>query len=97
MANANRTTTRNRINKGFSARIASYENEVPMSTIMEVVAEHGGMCVDEAGDKWSGFFCGADGQASIEVKFQEMKSMWVNISWHKMEHSGRYEMVVYIT
>ena len=91
-----RTTTRNRINRLIGDTIPTYNLEVPLDKIFECVSTHGGLVVDEAGDPWSGFLCGSDGQTHMEVQFDWMKSMYLHISWYKMG-SERYEVTVYIS
>jgi hypothetical protein len=92
---ATKQTTLNRINKAFTNRIPTYNIEIPLDTIFAIVAEHGGMVVDEAGEAWSGFLCGAQGQATLTVNHPDHKNIFLHVSWYKME-SGRYETIVYV-
>ena len=93
---ATRTTTRNRINRAITKNIPTYNIDIPMDEIFECITAHDGTPVQEDGTPWSGFMCGANGSATIEVTFPTMKSMYVHISWYKMQ-SGRYEIVSYIS
>jgi len=94
---ATRTTTRNRINRAIGNAVdGTYHDDIPMDEIFDCITAHDGTPVQEDGTPWSGFMCGADGRATIEVTFPTMKSMFVHISWHKME-SGRFEVVTYIS
>jgi len=88
-------TVRNRINKEFSKSIASYEAEIPMDKICDIVKEHEHKVVDEAGEEWSGIFCGETGQMKAEITGHY--SYWLHLSWYKMPHSGNYEIVVYVS
>jgi len=89
-------TTLNRINKGFTSDVDVYNKEIPLETIFAIVAEHGGMVVDEAGEPWSGFLCGEQGSATMAVNHPDHKNIFLHSSWYEME-SGRYETVVYVS
>ena len=103
---ATKTTIRNRINREIS-KMDTYHNEIPTDEIWEAIENHGGVVIDEAGERWSGLFCGEQGQASMAIVFPEITDTWarsnkvtanmfVHISWYKMD-SGRYEIVCYVS
>lgn len=91
-----KSSVRNKINKEFSRTVLQYEDEIPMDKIMTACEKFGGLVVDEAGESWSGIFCGRNGNANIEVKFDDYTPMYIVLNWYKMP-SGRYEIVVYIS
>jgi hypothetical protein len=93
---ATKQTTLNRINKTFGESIDVYNKEIPLETIFAIVAENGGLVVDEAGEAWSGLLCGAEGQATMTVKHPDHKNIFLHLSWYKMQ-SGRYETIVYVS
>jgi len=91
-----RTTTRNRINRQISNTVPGYALEIPVDTIFDCVSANGGQVVDEAGDPWTGFFCGEQGQTHLPIVFGWMKNMFLHISWYRLG-SGRYEIVTYVS
>lgn len=93
---ATKQTTLNRINKAFGNEIQTYNDDIPLDTIFAIVARYGGTVVDEAGDPWSGFLCGVQGQATMAVNHPDHKNIFLTVTWYKME-SGRYETVVYVS
>ena len=95
-----RTTIQSRMNKGIGKVLGvnQYFNEAPLDEIFNAVNANNALVVDEAGEAWSGILCGIDGESLMEVKMNDgSKSMWLRITWHKMEHSGRYEVIAYVS
>ncbi len=94
-----KNTLRNRMNKEIHNLVANtYFEAIPLDEIFSAIAENEAQVVDEAGESWSGFLCGADGTCNIEIKMNDgSKSMYLRLSWHKMEGSGRYEVVAYVS
>lgn len=84
-------TVRNQINRKLS-KMDTYQNEIPVTAIFEILRESGVEAVQEDGTPWSGFLCGESASTAIGLK--GLKGyLW--IGWYKMP-SGRYEITSYV-
>jgi|WetSurSiteA1Bulk_404760.scaffolds.fasta_scaffold26415_2 hypothetical protein len=70
-----------------------YFDEIPLDEIFAILRAEGTFAMQEDGTEWNGLLCGADGNC-IFALFGSRYGM--NLSWHKMELSGRYEIVAYV-
>ena len=87
-------TPKTTIMKAFH-KMGDYFPYIPMDEMMNIVAQNGGMVVDEAGNEWSGWFCGETGQATIDVTGIK-GAHYLILTWYKMP-SGRMEVIKYLT
>jgi hypothetical protein len=87
----------NRINRDLGKEIPTYNIEIPLDAIFEIVERHDGVVVDEAGDVWSGFLLGAKGRANLEIKHPEHKNMWLHLIWERLDSriNNDLELIVY--
>ena len=92
-----KAVARNRMNHELGIVIPSVCDDIPMDSIMHAIKQHEAMVVDEAGEEWSGIFCGAEGRATMEIVHPRFSNFHLHLSWYKREHSGRYEIVVYVS
>lgn len=89
------TNLKNALSKEIS-RIAkpTYFWSIPLDEMFAAVRNFGGLVVDEAGEEWSGFFCGEQGSATLKITGIKTVHGLV-ISWYKMP-SGKLEVIAYI-
>lgn len=77
----------NRLNKGLRDLTTNkYFERLPLCDIGNICTMHG-----FATDDFDGIYCGRQGRATISLG----EKVWMNISWYKMDVSGRYEVVAY--
>jgi len=70
-----------------------YHHAIPLGQIIEVIEAHAARrVVQEDGTPWSGFLCGREGRATLEI---ENTREALQLSWYKLE-SGRYEVTAYV-
>lgn len=98
---------RNKIN-GRVAKVAngSPRRDIPLSDIDDILRDFGYLLVSEDGTPWSGFLTGREGRANIEIgilgtqdenRIHEMVSnAMLVLTWHKF-HTGRYEVIAYVS
>ena len=89
---------RKQINKQLQENFNKYFPSIPLTEVFEVLKNNNVVAVQEDGTPWSGFLCGDDGNASIELKFNDelIDNAMLILQWHKME-SGRYEINTYVS
>ena len=74
-------------------------DNIPISNISDILERWGLMLVQEDGTKWSGFLCGVDGAATIDIATEHgeiIKNSMLYIQWHKYD-TGRYDIVCYLS
>ena len=72
-----------------------YWESIPIDDIFKKLEDNGFKPVQEDGTPWSGFLLGRDGRAHIQLKTGG-PDRHLSLSWHKMDVSGRYEVVAYV-
>lgn len=86
------------------AKMPQYQRHIDIDGIFAICRKNGFEPVDEDGSPWSGLFTGRDGKAHIKLRDDGTSSVkprreqmpWLQISWHKMDVSGNYEVVAYV-
>lgn len=76
-----------------------YHDKIPLNDIFAKCKEHGYEAVQEDGTPWSGFFVGAEGHATIDLKeiaTDKLSRHTLSVSWYRMQ-SGRYEVTAYVS
>lgn len=87
----------NRVNDYLHSIGLEYHNAIPLDDIFSVLRANGFEPVQEDGTAWSGLLLGKDGTARIELKNAGGPTRWLVLTWHKMQVSGRFELVGYIS
>lgn len=64
-----------------------YHNSLPIATIDGILMAAGFNTLEEA------IYCGRDGKVHEKVG----NNTWFTMTWHKMEETGRYEVVAYVS
>ena len=105
-----RISNKNRdiLNKSlFSVLEKTYFDYIPMQDIFNAFKNAGFTLLQEDNTEWGGFICGSNGREIINYGYTETKdkygfykpvqnSMFV-ISWYKMDNTGRFEVIGYIS
>lgn len=65
-----------------------YFKFIPLDVIANILVRYG-----VNASPLDGIYCGADGQSTAQV----CQNLWIHLTWHKMEVSGKYEIVCYIS
>jgi hypothetical protein len=92
-------TRLNRINKFLSELGRTYHQGVPVQAILDNLRQNGFMGVQEDGTEWSGLVLGLDGRWQIDLvdlTTGKPSKRVLTITHHKMEESGRHEVVAYV-
>jgi hypothetical protein len=81
--------SRNRqfVNKELSNLCAKYHDGLPIQQIDDILDAYDFKETEPA------IYCGRDGRSNEKVGDRT----WLALSWHKMEESGRYEVVAYVS
>jgi len=79
-------------NKALYELGRTYHDGLPISTIDSILTSNGFNATEPA------IYCGRDGQV-IEPVSKDIPRTYVylSMSWHKMEVTGRYEIVAYLS
>jgi hypothetical protein len=82
-----------RVNKGLWQLGQTYHESLPIDTVTSVLEASGFSPPEE------GVYSGRDGKTHEELKDSEGKptGKWLAMSWHRMEETGRYEFVAYVS
>lgn len=78
-------TARRRVNEALYRLGKVYHNSLPLSDIDNILTENGFNATEPA------IYCG-DGRSNEQVG----PTTYLSFSWHKMEQTGRYEVVAYV-
>jgi hypothetical protein len=73
-------------NNAFYALGRTYHDGLALHEIDTILRGNGFTGMEPA------IYCGRDGQVQGRVG----RRTWITLAWHKMEYSGRYEIVVYL-
>jgi len=87
-----------------------YFDSPPLGEMFGILKDYGIVPVQEDNTKWEGFLAGSEGNAGIDiapidsgkgVEGETMFTPYTNsvlfLTWHKMEETGRYEIVAYLS
>lgn len=85
---------KNKINERISMICSRFHDGIPMESIFLACKDNGYEPLQEDGTPWSGFLCGRDGKAIIDLS---NTSSTLVLYWHKFETTGRYEVVSYVS
>ena len=104
------TQTRKKINDALYDICKGIRQRIPLGDIFTALRKAGVVPVQEDGREWEGMLCGAKGQARIDVapvktavrkqdglEFEPFDNALLCLSWYRMEESGRYETVAYLS
>ena len=78
---------RSLVNRDLREICSEYHEGLALSQIDETLTVHGFKALE------SGVYCGRDGQIHEQVG----EHTWLSLTWHKMDVSGRYELVAYVS
>lgn len=78
---------RRQANNRFHAMGRTYHDGLPIQQINDVLFDHGFELLEPA------IYCGRDGMVNEKVG----AFSWFTLTWHKMEETGRYEVVAYVS
>ena len=79
--------SRKQANREFDALGKTYHGSIPLTRIDEILTANGFRTLEE------GIYCGRDGQVNEQVGDRT----YFSLSWHKMDESGRYEIVARVS
>jgi len=85
-----------------------YFDGVPIPEIWKLLKKHDVVVVDEDGTKWTGFITGRKGRTAFDLApdgTADQKGIYPEtytnttlvLTWYKMDRSGRYEIVAYLS
>jgi hypothetical protein len=83
---AYRTEVR-RVNNDLSELGRAYYESLPLMAVDSILLRYGFNALSQ------GIYCGRSGQINEEVG----RGVWIALSWYRMEVSGRYEVVAYVS
>lgn len=97
-----------RINIEFSRLLdGRYFEMVPISEIMSIMEQQGVVLLQEDDTRFEGFISGREGRASINVGdinnvdddgvYVQFTNSMLILTWYKMEETGRFEVVAYLS
>lgn len=84
-----------------------YFKNIPLDDLFDILDKYGIVPLQEDNTKWSGMLVGREGKASImlapkdTIDGQKMYTPFNNtmliLTWYKMEPSGKYEVISYLS
>jgi len=77
---------RAKVNKAL-AGLPTYHNGLALADIEQILAANGFSALEPA------IYCGRDGRLHEQVG----PNTWLSLSWHKMDITGKYEIVAYVS
>ncbi len=77
-------------NKALYELGQTYHDGLPISTIDAILTSNGFNVME------AGIYCGRDGRVNEPVS-EGVSRVWLAMTWHKMEVTGRYEVVAYLS
>lgn len=80
-------TNRTRANRQLHQLCLTYFDGLPLAQIDEILRLNDFTSMEAA------IYCGRDGHTNEQVG----PKTWLSLSWHKMEVTGRYEVVAYVS
>lgn len=91
---------RNKINRDLNRLLETiYFDHVPINDIFAVLERHGVVPIQEDYTRWSGILAGRDGTARIDLALDGrlVSNAMLNVSYHKMQETGNYEVTSYVS
>jgi hypothetical protein len=88
------TTTLRKAQSTLAALSSQYHGAIPLDAMFDACRAAGLNPVQEDGTPWAGVLCGREGRATIALADSRK---CLQLSWHKMEVTGRYEVTAYIS
>jgi hypothetical protein len=92
------TALRQKINKQITKMTSNKTfKHIPLTDIFDIFKSFDYKIVDEAGDDWSGFLTGAQGEAHFDIATKDgvpVNNIKLHMTWYKYE-TGNYEIVCY--
>ena len=104
--------TRQNINKDLTRLMApTYFKAIPLDEIFGVLEKHGVVVLQEDQTIWDGFLLGRDGHTYLSLgyarskylgnndipTYEEINNARLTVTWHKMEGSGKIEVLAFIS
>lgn len=76
-----------------------YHESIPLDTIFAALRKHGLIPVQEDGTPWQGLLCGADSHTTFDLKHgdQPIVNAALYLAWYRMDATGHYEIVTYLS
>jgi hypothetical protein len=92
------TTRVNRINL-LLTELGNYHGSIPLDRIFAIVRDYGFEPIQEDGTSWSGLLLGRESRTTIPLRDESSGkvSRWLALSWYKMDKTGRFEVVTYVS
>lgn len=87
MTNGQEVKARRKANSALAKLGSEYHPTIPCHEINNI------LWMNDFRQMESGIFCGRDGQHKEQVGDRT----WLSLSWHKMDVTGNYEIVVYLS
>lgn len=75
-------------NKEIIELCRSYQDGIPVGAIRDILTMHG-----FNGEAMDGIYTGYDGKIHEQVG----PKTWISMTWHKLENTGKYEIVAYLS
>jgi hypothetical protein len=88
----------------------TYFKEIPLQPIFDILYEFGIVPLQEDNTYWDGFLLGTDSHTIFSLgykttehdvngipTYQPIDNAGLSLSWYKMEDSGKYEVIAYIS
>ena len=77
----------------------TYFKKIPLGDLFSALRSLEVHLIDEDGTEWSGMLLGRDGRASFDLAYNglHVKNATLQLTWHKMDMSGNYEVIGYIS
>ncbi len=96
---------RKKMNNEIYELTKEYQKGIPLGPIDKVLRKYGYLLIQEDNTPWEGFISGRDGRDNFNIG--ELKSVsdgaytavqhYLVLTWHKMDVSGKYEVVAYVS
>lgn len=83
----NERNARRKVNELLHQLGLTYHESIPLHAIDQALTTYGFNCTEGA------IYCGRDGNSLEQVG----PKTWLSLSWHKMDVSGHYEVVAYVS
>lgn len=84
--------------------MGNYHDGIPINLISSVLQPFGIYLANEDNTPFGGFFTGRDGRTNIDLMQghpeqggRPISNSMLVLTWHKMEQTGRYEIVAYLS
>jgi hypothetical protein len=78
---------RHQVNSALVTLCQTYHPSIPLTEIDAILSANGFSATEPA------IYCGRDGNSNEQVG----ERTWLSLTWHKMDVTGRYEIVAYVS